>query len=85
MLTNAASAAWAVDHPVLAKGRLLTATRELSSALQEIGRMIGYLDGVELTGATKPDATYIELGMNATQSRLLHVVRALDMAAEVPL
>lgn len=85
-MTTTSSAEWAIEHRVLARCQLLTAARELAMAVHEVDRMVGYLDGLDVANPgvpAKPKARYIELGMNEAHSRLLHVVRALDMGPEL--
>lgn len=64
---------WIVQHPAMARGRLLTASTHLASAMHGVDRLMGYLDGGKLQDH------YVELGIKEVLSHLFKTVRALDM------
>jgi hypothetical protein len=66
-------ARWMVANPVISRGRLLMAQRQLEVALREVSQLVGHLDG------GKAGPRYVELGMTEIQSRLLRTVHALDV------
>jgi hypothetical protein len=70
-------AAWMVEHPAIARGRLFTASVHMTMGLHYLDRLVGYFD------SNNPGAPYVELGMKEVRSQLMKVVRALDMVAPI--
>jgi hypothetical protein len=81
---------WAVEHPALARGRLLTAAKYLATATALVDRMVGYVDAIDkvtsdehtvlpLDSVNRAATEYLQLGMEETQRELLHAVHALDL------
>lgn len=75
-----------LECPALARGQLLTASIKLAEALQEVNRMMGYLDRVSPYNVKDdaPASQYLGLGMKMVQRHLLHAVSALDMEPSSP-
>lgn len=71
--TPSETAHWILTHPSHGLGRLLTVAKHLQDAQNGLQRLLGYLD------SAAPEQDRVELGISALESRLLNVVKALDM------
>src|SRR3954467_4080286 len=75
------SARWAVENPTIARGQLLTAARNLSTAVQATSILLGVLDLAPTNDDTAHAAErHLLLGMNEIHRELLHAVHALNLA-----